>query len=92
MLQTSTSKHHKSIYTGLLVNFKSFTSFSYKISLIKCLIDRSFKICNNWNSFHNDMENIKSNLIKNAYLPSLIDKVIKKYLDYKFFSNQKRYT
>ena len=37
-----------------------------------------FKICNNWNSFHNDIENIKSNLIKNAYPPFLIDKVIKK--------------
>ena len=47
-----------------------------------------FKICNNWNSFHNDIENIKSNLIKNAYPPFLIDKVIKKYLDYKFSSNQ----
>ena len=56
--------YHKSTYTGLLLNFKSFTSFSYKISLIKCLLDRSFKICNNWNSFHNDIENIKSNLIK----------------------------
>ena len=54
--------YHKSTYTGFLLNFKSFTSFSYKISLIKCLIDRSFKICNNWNSFHNDIENIKSNL------------------------------
>ena len=32
------------------LNFKSFTSFSYKISLIKCMIYRSFKICNNWNS------------------------------------------
>ena len=66
---------------------KSFTSFSYKISLIKCLIDRSFKICNNWNSFHNDIENIKFNLIKNAHLPFLIDKVIKKYLEYKFSNN-----
>ena len=52
------------------------------------MIDRLFKICNNWNSFHNDIENIKSNLIKNAYPPFLIDKVIKKYLDYKFSSNQ----
>ena len=26
--------YHKSTYTGLLLNFKSFTSFSYKISLI----------------------------------------------------------
>ena len=50
--------YHKWTYTRLLLNFKSFTSFSYKISLIKCLIDRSFKICNNWNSFHNDIENI----------------------------------
>ena len=52
------------------------------------MIDRSFKICNNWNSFHNDIEDIKSNLIKNACPPFLIDKVIKKYLDYKFSSNQ----
>ena len=39
-------------------------------------------------SFHNGMENIKSNLIKNAYPPFLISKVIKKYLDYKFSSNK----
>ena len=55
---------------------------------MKCLIDRLFKICNNLNSFHNHIGNIKSSLIKNAYLPFLIDKVIKKYLDYKFSSNQ----
>ena len=65
--------YHKSTYTGVLLSFKSFTSFSYKISLIKCLIDRSFKICNNWNSFHNGIENIKSNLIKSAFPPFLID-------------------
>ena len=41
--------YYELTYTGLLLNFKSFTSFSYKISLLKCLIDRSFKICNNWN-------------------------------------------
>ena len=76
------------IYAWLLLNFKSFTSFSYKISLIKCLIDRSFKVCNNWKSLHNDIENIKSNLIKNAYLPFLIDKVIKKVLDNKFSYKQ----
>ena len=35
----------------------------------------SFKICNNWNSFHNDIENIKSNPIKNVCPPFLIDKV-----------------
>ena len=75
-------------YTGILLNFKSFTSFSNKVSLIKYLIDRSFKICNNWNSFRNDIEYIKFNLIKNAYPPFLVNKVIKKCVDYKFSCNQ----
>ena len=79
---------HITTYTGHLLNLESFTSFSYKISLIKYLIDRSFKVCNNWNSFHNDIENIRSDLIKNSYRPFLINKVIKKYLDYMFCSNQ----
>ena len=69
-------RYHKLTYTELLLNFESFTSFSYKISLIKCLIDRLFKICNNWNSFHDDIEKITSNLIKNVYPPFLIDKAI----------------
>ena len=79
--------YHKSTYTGVVLYFKSFKSFSHEISLIKCLIGKSFKICNNWISFHNDIENIKSNLIKNVHLLFLIDKVITKYLDYKFSSN-----
>ena len=65
--------YHKSTHTGPPLNFKSFTSFSYKISLIKYPIDSSFKIFSNWKSFHNDTENIKSNLIKNAYLSFLIN-------------------
>ena len=40
------------------------------------------------NSFPNNIENIKSNRLKIAYPPFLINKVIKKYLDYKFSSNQ----
>ena len=44
--------YHKLTYTGLILYFKSFTSFSYKVSLIKCLTDSSLKICNSSNSFH----------------------------------------
>ena len=80
--------YHKSTYIGFLLHFKSLALFSYEISLIKCLTNRSFKICSNWDSVHNDTEIIKSNLIKNGYPPFLIDKVIKKYLNYKFSSNQ----
>ena len=77
------STYHKPTYTGLLLNFNSFTSRSYKISLIKCLIDRAFKISNNWTSFHNDLSTIKNNLIKNSYPSHLIDKIIKNYLNIK---------
>ena len=80
--------YHKLTYPGLLLNFKSFTSFSYKISLIKCLIDKSFKICSNWKSFHNDLGNIKSNLIKKAYPSFIFHKVIKMYLGHKLYSNK----
>ena len=42
----------------------------------------------NWNSVQNDIENIKSNLINNAYPAFLLDKDIRNYFDYKFFSNR----
>ena len=40
------------------------------------------------NSFHTDTDSIKPNHIKIAYPPFLINKVIKKYRNYKFSSNQ----
>ena len=55
----NTTIYHKSIYSGLLLNFNSFTSRFYKISLIKCLIDRAYDINNTWASFHNDVTKIK---------------------------------
>ena len=42
----NTTTYHKSTYSGLLLNFDSFTSRFYKISLIKRLIDRAYKINN----------------------------------------------
>ena len=38
-----TTFYHKSTYSGLLLTFDSFDSPFYKISLIKCLIDRAYK-------------------------------------------------
>ena len=55
------------------------------------MVDRSFETCNKWNSFHSNIESIKFNHVKNTYPPFLIDKVIKKYLIYKFSSNQNQF-
>ena len=67
--------YHKSTYSGLLLNFDSFTSPFYKKSLIKCLIDRPYKINNIWASFHNDVTKIKETLKRNSFTPFLIDKI-----------------
>ena len=57
----NTTTYYKSTYSGLLLNFNSFTFRFYKISLIKCLIDRPYKVNNTWASFHNDVTKIKEN-------------------------------
>ena len=81
-----TSIYRKKTFTGLLMNFQSFTCFSYKLGLIKTLIDRTFKINNTWEMFHLDLNQIKKILKKNFYPEHLIDKTIKRYLNEKFSS------
>ena len=87
MLNTTT--YHKSTYSGLLLNFDSFTSRFYKISLIKCLIDRAYRVNNKWASFHNHVTKIKETLKRNSFPPSLIDKITKSCLN-KVHSNSDR--
>ena len=50
-----TSTCRKKTFTGLLTNHLSFVPLSYKIGLIRTLIDRVFKINNTWLGFHKDI-------------------------------------
>ena len=84
-----TSTYHKSTYSGLLLNYTSFTSRFYKIGLIKCLIDRTYKINNSWPGFHDDVSKIKDVLKRNSYPPFILDKIIKAYIDKIHYSNNK---
>ena len=38
--------YRKKTFTGLLTNYFSFTSYSYKVGLIRTLVDRAYKINN----------------------------------------------
>ena len=75
-----TSVFHKKTYAGLLLNYSSFVPDSYKYGLIKTLIDRMCKIKGTWTSFDVDLKNLKQVLLKNQYPLTMIDNVIKKYL------------
>ena len=53
-----TSVYRKKTFTGLLTNYFSFTPFKYKLGLIKTVIDRTYKINNTTQGFHNDIKNL----------------------------------
>ena len=52
------SVYRKNTLTGLLTNFYSFTSYSYKIGLIRTLVDRTYKINNTLAKFNDDVKKI----------------------------------
>ena len=72
----TTSVYHKKTYTGLLTNYFSFCSYSYKIGLMKTLINRTFKINSSWHGYHEDISNLKIVLRKNLFPSHIIDKQI----------------
>ena len=57
----------KKTFTGLLTNYFSFTSYSYKVVLVKTLVDRAYKINNIWLGFHEDITKLMDILRKNLF-------------------------
>ena len=78
-----TSVYRKETFTGVLTNYFSFTAQRYKLGLVKCLIDRVFKINNTWPGFHNDLIKVFDILKRNCYPEYILNKVTKNYLDNK---------
>ena len=68
--------YRKKTFTGLLTNYFSFTSYSYKVGLIKTLVDRAYKINNIWLEFHEDINKLTDILKKNLFPAHLIEKII----------------
>jgi hypothetical protein len=48
------------------------------------LVDRTFRINNNWFTFDKDIKDLTKTLCRNAFPPNLVEKVIRKYLNHKF--------
>ena len=75
----SMTTYRKPSNTGLLTNFLSFTSYSYKVGLIKCLCDRAHKINSSYELRIADLSYISSVLQKNCFPKYVIDKVFREY-------------
>ena len=76
--------YQKPICTVIYLNFIIFTSSSHKTSLVIYLLDKHFKICNNWNSFHTDFDSFKD-IMKNSYPTWQINQGVKKLTRSIFF-------
>ena len=75
-----TSVYQKKHSIGFYTNYLSFTPFSYKVGLVKTLLNRAFSISSNWSIFHLELNKTKEMLEKNLYPSNLIDQQIKQYL------------
>ena len=82
-----TSIYRKETFSGVLTNYFSFTAMKYKVGLVKCLVDRTFKINNTWLGFHNDLQKVFEILRRNCFPIPVLDKVTKNYLDRKLVND-----
>ena len=64
-----TRVYRKKTFTELLTNYLSFTSYHYKVGLIKTLVDRAYKINNTWLGFHEDITKLMD-ILKNNIFPA----------------------
>ena len=84
----STNNYRKITFSGVFTNFESFIPKSYKSSLIFTLLFRAFKLCSNFELFHQEILNLKDIFKRNGYPGNFIDVCIKRYLNQVFIDKK----
>ena len=83
-----TSVYRKLTFSGVFTNFGSFIPKSYKYNLLFMLLRRAFKLCSNFERFHQEIDKLKTIFENNGYPKSFFDFCIKKYLDKVFIKKK----
>ena len=83
-----TSVYRKPTFRGVFTNFGSFIPNSYKYNLLFTLLHRAFKLCSNFERFHQEIDKFKTIFENNGYSKSFVDFFIKKYLDKVFIKKK----
>ena len=66
---------------SLRLDYLGFTLFSYKVRLVRTLLDRAFMISSSWFLFYEEVVKIKHYLEKKSHSLSFIDKKVKLFLE-----------
>ena len=72
--------YRKPTFTGVYLHWDSLTSRKYKIGLIKCLLNRIWRICSDLETRSLETSRAKSILLKNNYPAHVLDKEITKFV------------
>ena len=87
-----TSVYRKSTFCAVFTKFGSFIPDIYKRGLIETLLQRSFRLCSNYENFHQEIETLKSILKRNSYSHNLVNHCIKKFLNKLFVQRDLEFT
>ena len=80
-----TTVFRKPTFSGVYTHFDSLLPSTYKFGMIFTLVFRCFRICSDWNKFHNEIIFLRDIFLKNGYPKSFIDNCFKTFLDKLFF-------
>ena len=83
------SVYRKPTYTPLGINFFSYIPILFKINAIKTLLYRAYSVCSDYITMHDEFNFIKNFFLNNGFPESLIDSIIKKFLN-KMLTKEKR--
>ena len=70
----------KKTFTGLGMNFNSYTFYNFKLNNIRTLIFRAFKLSSGWSDFHREVEYLLKYFRNNGYPEKVVFSVINKFL------------
>jgi hypothetical protein len=73
----STTVYRKPTSTSLYMNFNSFTPLQYRLSVFKCLVFRALKLCSSWASVSDEIQALRSMLLRNAFPSWVLDRIIR---------------
>ena len=81
--QFCNSVFRKESVIGLFIIYLGFTTFSYKVKLLRISLHRAFMIGSSWSLFHEEIFKTKHYLEKTSLPLSLVDKQVKFFLENK---------
>ena len=74
-----TSVYRKTTNTNMLINWNAKSPKNWKVGIIKCLLNRALRICNNYNDYEKETKKLNEISQLNGYPKYLVTKIIEEF-------------